>query len=71
MIEVTELYMNEIFKQECEEAGIPFEEFPFDFAENSEMNWGAVIKAVMWILKKRQDKRCHYNWDKISVVDSG
>jgi hypothetical protein len=24
MIEVTELYMNEIFKQECEEAGIPF-----------------------------------------------
>ena len=47
--------MNEVFKRECEEIGIPFEEFPFDFSENQCLTYSTVIEAVMWILKKRQD----------------
>ena len=56
MNEVSESYMNEIFKEECKEAGISFDEFPYDFTEGCAVSWGTVIKAVMWILKKRQDK---------------
>ena len=49
--------MNEIFKKECEELGIPFEEFPWDFAEGSPISYPHVFEAMMWILKKRQDKQ--------------
>lgn len=47
--------IDDIFEEECKEAGISYEEFPFDFSVGNEMNWGTVIKAVMWILKRRQD----------------
>ena len=49
--------MNEVFKRECEELGIPFEEFPWDFAEGSCINYSTVFDAMMWILKKRQDRQ--------------
>jgi len=55
MGQVTEAYMNEIFKQECEEAGIPYEEFPFEFNDCDPINFGSMVKAMMWILKRRQD----------------
>ena len=48
--------MNEMFQKECEELGIPFEEFPFDFQPSHEVNFPALAEAYMWILKKRQDK---------------
>lgn len=47
--------MNEMFQKECEELGIPFEEFPYDFAEGSQIEFPGVAAAMMWILKKRQD----------------
>lgn len=48
--------MNEMFKKMCDEAGIEFNEFPFDFPESAERNWPDIVEAIMWILKKRQDK---------------
>lgn len=48
--------MNEMFQKECEELGIPFEEFPYDFAEGSQVEFPSLAAAMMWILKKRQDK---------------
>ena len=47
---------NELFRKECKELGIDYSEFPFDFADGSVINWATIIKAMMWILKKRQDK---------------
>lgn len=49
--------MNEVFKRECEELGISFEEFPWDFAEGSPIISSSVFDAMLWILKKRQDKQ--------------
>lgn len=49
--------LNEVFKRECEELGISYMEFPFDFAEGSIINYTTVFDAMMWILKKRQDKQ--------------
>lgn len=48
--------MNEVFKKECEELGIPFDEFPFDFNPCSKIDFPALAAAMMWVLKKRQDK---------------
>lgn len=48
--------INEMFKKECEELDIDYSGFPFDFAEGSLIHYPTVIKAMMWILKKRQDK---------------
>jgi hypothetical protein len=55
--------MNEMFEKECEELGILFEEFPYDFAEGGRIDFPALAAAMMWILKKRQDKmqESHYN----------
>ena len=49
--------MNEVFKKECKELGIPFNEFPFSFGEGCSVNYSTIIEAMMWILKKRQDKQ--------------
>ena len=48
--------MNEMFKKECEEIGINYDEFPYDFAEGFQFSYPAIFEAMMWILKKRQDK---------------
>jgi hypothetical protein len=48
--------VNEVFEKECEELGIPYEEFPFDFAPHSEIDFSLLADAMMWLLKKRQDK---------------
>lgn len=55
--------MNEMFEKECEELGIPYEEFPFDFAVSNRIDFPALAKAMMWILKKRQDKMMSENFD--------
>lgn len=47
--------MNDIFRKECEELGIDFNDFPFDFSEGSTANLASVTRAMFWILKKRQD----------------
>lgn len=48
--------MNEMFKKECEELEINYSEFPFDFSDGCLIHNPTLIKAMMWILKKRQDK---------------
>ncbi len=48
--------MNDMFKKECEELGIDYDTFPFDFPDGSRIDFTALIQALMWILKKRQDK---------------
>lgn len=48
--------VQEMFKKECEELGIDFSEFPFDFPEGAERDYPTIFQAMMWILKKRQDK---------------
>lgn len=48
--------MNEMFRKECEELGIDYSEFPFDFPNNARMDCCSLFKAMLWILKKRQDK---------------
>lgn len=48
--------MNEMFRKECEDLGIDYEKFPYDFSEGSSIRYPTIIAAMMWILKKRQDK---------------
>ncbi len=48
--------MDEIFKKECEELGIDYSEFPYEFSEDTRIYYPIVFAAMMWILKKRQDK---------------
>jgi hypothetical protein len=48
--------MNEMFRKECEDLGIDYEKFPYDFSEGSSIHYPTIIAAMMWILKKRQDK---------------
>lgn len=48
--------MNEMFRKECEESEIDYKEFPYDFPENSSIHYPTIIDAMMWILKKRQDR---------------
>ena len=48
--------MNEMFKTECEEIGVDYQEFPYDFAAGTLINYNTLTKALMWVLKKRQDK---------------
>jgi hypothetical protein len=47
--------INKMFKAECEELGIDFAEFPYDFAEGCQIYYPAIFEAMMWVLKKRQD----------------
>lgn len=48
--------VEKVFRKECEELGILYDEFPYEFLENSAVNYSSIIGAMMWILKKRQDK---------------
>ena len=48
--------MNEMFRKECEEMGINYSKFPFDFPDGARMDCCSIFKAMMWILKKRQEK---------------
>jgi len=48
--------MNDFFRKECEDLGIDFEEFPYDFSESYPVSFSALFKAMFWLLKKRQDK---------------
>jgi hypothetical protein len=48
--------IDEMFRSECKEVDVDYAEFPYEFLEGSRINFPSVIKALMWILKKRQDK---------------
>ena len=48
--------MNEQFEKACEEAGIPYEEFPYDFGDGCRIDYASIVGAMMWILTRRQDK---------------
>jgi hypothetical protein len=50
------LSVNEIFYKELDELGIPREEFPYDFLLGREVCWPIFFDAMIWVLKKRQDK---------------
>lgn len=53
--------MEEMFKKECEELGIDYKEFPFDFPIGGLRHYPTIFAAMMWILKKRQGqnvRRC-------------
>jgi hypothetical protein len=41
--------MNEVFKKACEEAGIPYETFPFDFPDSSPVDYASLTAAMLWI----------------------
>lgn len=48
--------MNEQFEKACKEAGIPYEEFPYDFPVGGKIDYASIVGAMMWILTRRQDK---------------
>ena len=48
--------IEKMFRKECEEIGIDYSEFPYEFLEDSRIYSSSIIAAMMWVLKKRQDK---------------
>ena len=48
--------IEKVFRKECKEIGIDYNEFPYEFLENSRICYSSIIAAMMWVLKKRQDK---------------
>lgn len=57
--------INNVFEQECKKLEIPCEDFPFDFALGSRIDFSTLVEGMMWVLKKRQDilcTSCHKTW---------